>query len=257
MVVMNIKRGKGMATRQKSVSRSILRSEKFWELSSDNVRLFFILLLLNLDNIGRGLANKYYLKGKIYEKSDATAERCEDFLTECSDVGLLIYYEIEGVKYVQDPKHLNHNKIVGNMKAESVYPEPPQALIEKWCNSTGQVYTLSNLIKLNLSEDKDKDKDKDIKTGLKTNPSLINKIVEDLNKQCSTSYKPTSQKTRKYISARIREGFKFEDFQRVHRIKCAEWKGTDMEKYLRPETLYGTKFESYLNQKEKSGKKYV
>jgi uncharacterized phage protein (TIGR02220 family) len=90
-----------------------------------------------------------------------------------------------------------------------------------------------------------------------SNQPFINAVIEDLNKQCSTSYKPTSQKTRKYISARIREGFKFEDFQRVHRIKCAEWKGTDMEKYLRPETLYGTKFESYLNQKEKSGKKYV
>ena len=29
--------------------------------------------------------------------------------------------------------------------------------------------------------------------------------------------------------------------------KCNEWLGTDMEKYLRPETLFGTKFESYLN----------
>lgn len=31
--------------------------------------------------------------------------------------------------------------------------------------------------------------------------------------------------------------------------KTAEWKGGDMDQYLRPETLFGTKFESYLNQK--------
>lgn len=30
--------------------------------------------------------------------------------------------------------------------------------------------------------------------------------------------------------------------------KVAEWKGTDMEKFLRPETLFGNKFEGYLNQ---------
>ena len=32
--------------------------------------------------------------------------------------------------------------------------------------------------------------------------------------------------------------------------KAKEWMGTDMEKYLRPETLFGSKFENYLNQQE-------
>ena len=41
-----------------------------------------------------------------------------------------------------------------------------------------------------------------------------------------------------------------EDFQRVIDNKCADWKGTEWEKYLRPATLFGTKFESYLNQKQ-------
>ena len=39
-----------------------------------------------------------------------------------------------------------------------------------------------------------------------------------------------------------------EDFENVIEKKCAAWKGTEMEQYLRPETLFGTKFESYLNQ---------
>ena len=38
-----------------------------------------------------------------------------------------------------------------------------------------------------------------------------------------------------------------EDFKAVIDYKVSEWKGTKMEDYLRPETLFGTKFESYLN----------
>ena len=99
--------------------------------------------------------------------------------------------------------------------------------------------------------------DKSSECNNQPNLPIINAVIEDLNKQCSTSYKPTSQKTSKHISARISEGFTIEDFKKVHRTKSSEWKGTDMEKFLRPETLYGNKFESYLNQKEKSVKRYV
>ena len=33
--------------------------------------------------------------------------------------------------------------------------------------------------------------------------------------------------------------------------KSREWLGTDFEKYLRPATLFGTKFENYLNEANK------
>ena len=39
--------------------------------------------------------------------------------------------------------------------------------------------------------------------------------------------------------------------------KCVEWMNTDMQKYLRPETLFGTKFESYLNQDVKPTSKNI
>ena len=49
--------------------------------------------------------------------------------------------------------------------------------------------------------------------------------------------------------ARLNEGYSLDDFKQVIEKKVNEWKGTEMEKYLRPETLFGTKFENYLNQK--------
>jgi uncharacterized phage protein (TIGR02220 family) len=73
-------------------------------------------------------------------------------------------------------------------------------------------------------------------------------IIDHLNLRIGTSYKATSKKTQSLISARWKEGFKIDDFKAVVDKKCVEWAGTDMEKYLRPETLFGTKFEGYLNQ---------
>ena len=88
-------------------------------------------------------------------------------------------------------------------------------------------------------EDKEKDIDKDI---------YIN-IISYLNQKAGTNYKPSSKKTKTCIHARLSEGFTLDDFKTVIDKKCAEWIGTDFETYLRPETLFGTKFEGYLNAK--------
>lgn len=72
-------------------------------------------------------------------------------------------------------------------------------------------------------------------------------IIEYLNSCAGTSYKHSSKKTQSCIHARLADGFTLEDFKIVIDKKCAEWIGTEYEKYLRPETLFGTKFEGYLN----------
>lgn len=76
-------------------------------------------------------------------------------------------------------------------------------------------------------------------------------IIDYLNLKANTHYRHTIKKTQTLINARFNENFTLEDFKKVIDNKVNEWKNTDMEKYLRPETLFGTKFESYLNQKEK------
>ena len=81
---------------------------------------------------------------------------------------------------------------------------------------------------------------------------LINKyiveILDYLNQRANKNFKSTTNKTQTLINARINEGFTLEDFKTVIDKKCIEWMNTEMEKYLRPETLFGTKFEGYLNQ---------
>lgn len=73
-------------------------------------------------------------------------------------------------------------------------------------------------------------------------------VILYLNQQTGKNYKSTTKKNQTVIRARTDEGFSLDDFKRVIDNKVAEWKGTNMEKYLRPETLFGTKFEGYLNQ---------
>lgn len=74
-------------------------------------------------------------------------------------------------------------------------------------------------------------------------------IVEYLNKKANKNYKHNSDKTRRFIDARLNEGFTLEDFKKVIDNKCRSWLNDErMNQYLRPETLFGTKFESYLNE---------
>lgn len=78
---------------------------------------------------------------------------------------------------------------------------------------------------------------------------IFSVVIDFLNKAAGTQYKASSKDTRKHIRARISEGFTLEDFKTVISNKVAEWKGTQMEIYIRPATLFGTKFEAYLNQR--------
>jgi len=73
-------------------------------------------------------------------------------------------------------------------------------------------------------------------------------IINDLNLVLKTNYKATTQKTKELIKARLNEGFTIEDFKVVHRKMLKAW-GNDnkMRQFLRPQTLYSNKFESYLN----------
>lgn len=75
----------------------------------------------------------------------------------------------------------------------------------------------------------------------------IEEIVEYLNITLDKKYRSSSQFTN-HINARLDEGYTVDDFYKVIDNKYEEWHDTEMEKYLRPDTLFGTKFDIYLNQ---------
>jgi uncharacterized phage protein (TIGR02220 family) len=86
----------------------------------------------------------------------------------------------------------------------------------------------------------------------------FSEIVNYLNLKIGSNYRATTKKTKDLIKARWNEGFELDDFKKVIDNKAIEWsKDKKMINYLRPSTLFGTKFEEYLNQNQKGGGRHT
>ena len=81
--------------------------------------------------------------------------------------------------------------------------------------------------------------------------NIYSLVIDYLNKKANTNYRASTKNTQSFINARVSEGYTVEDFKKVIDSKSKEWLNTDFEKYLRPTTLFGTKFENYLNEANK------
>ena len=126
-------------------------------------------------------------------------------------------------------------------------------------NSEHSVTSGNNVTRDKSLENRDKSLDnKDIHSPVSEEKTEqlakdIYEIISYLNQKTGCRYRESNQKNQSLIKARLKEGFTVEDFKTVIDNKVDDW-GHDKEmvKYLRPVTLFGTKFESYLNQKQQS-----
>lgn len=76
-------------------------------------------------------------------------------------------------------------------------------------------------------------------------------IIEYLNLKTGSKFKPTTKPYIQAIRSRLKEGYTVDDFKTVIDKKCREWKGTKLEKYLTPKTLFApSHFDTYLNSNE-------
>ncbi|HEN5820830.1 TPA: conserved phage C-terminal domain-containing protein [Streptococcus agalactiae] len=150
-----------------------------------------------------------------------------------------------------------------------------QAELEKFQPLSNKVPTE---IEIEIDKEKDKEKDKELDKEkeyiVEQSPTeylfpdwLEEKYVEQvkkgnpknfdyripiayLNQKMNSNYKFVKTNT-DLVKARLKDSYTLEDFKAVIDKKCSEWVNSDMEKYLRPSTLFNaSKFESYLNQPE-------
>ncbi|PSB71936.1 DNA replication protein DnaD [Bacillus sp. LNXM12-2] len=124
-----------------------------------------------------------------------------------------------------------------------------RVLFERYANDT-----LHDTLTTSGQKEKEKEKEKEKKDILSGKPTADEseipfKLITDLlNQMSEKNYRHTTPKTQQLIKARWNEGFRFDDFKKVILAKCFEWRDNpDMSKFLRPETIFGTKFEGYLN----------
>lgn len=78
-------------------------------------------------------------------------------------------------------------------------------------------------------------------------------IIDYLNEKANSSFTAKNKQTVRLLKARWNEGYRLPDFKAVIDIKGGQWMADPkMVSYLRPATLFGPKFESYLNEHRKS-----
>ena len=77
--------------------------------------------------------------------------------------------------------------------------------------------------------------------------SICQEVITYLNQVTNKNFNKNTASHHKYIKARLKEGYELKDFKHVVNVMAATWMGTDYERYLQPQTLFGNKFDSYLN----------
>lgn len=85
-------------------------------------------------------------------------------------------------------------------------------------------------------------------TEFTENASQVAEVIEHLNSVAGKNFRASTPETRKMIAARLKDGYTVDEMKKVIDHRWEMWRGTDMEQYMRPNTLFRpSKFENYLN----------
>lgn len=194
----------------------------------------FLIEIDSLDNeFGCFASNTYFSEFFGISKS-----RCSQVIKSLEEKGFIICkYEMDGktiksreIRVVRKPNDLF-------MKSNQPIKETKQGCLENLKdNNTLFNNTINNINNMSSATKSDKEIPYD-------------DIVNYLNERVGGQYKASTKLTRDKIKARWHEGYRLADFKKVIDNKVMNWTNTDFEQYLQPKTLFGPKFEGYLNEK--------
>jgi uncharacterized phage protein (TIGR02220 family) len=81
----------------------------------------------------------------------------------------------------------------------------------------------------------------------------VSEVINHLNLTTGTTcFLSTYPQNVRLVTAIIEAGYTVDDMKRVIDKKWKSWRGTKFEQYMRPSTLFGEKFENYLNEQRDS-----
>ena len=148
-------------------------------------------------------------------------------------------------------KFANRPAIIGQSRP-AIIGQSEKASSDNSVQQTGQICPESSAKNVRSKEDIKHIYKSDIKEDIYCRDEKIpfSEIVDYLNLKAEKNYRSNIAKTHDLIRARFNTGFDLKDFKKVIDIKTLQWKDDPaMNKFLRPETLFGNKFEGYLNEK--------
>ena len=237
---------------RRMVSKTVTQTQKFLRLPLEAQALYFHLILNSDDD---GLVEAFPVVRMIGSSEDSLGLLViKQFIKPLGEDMVYFITDFNEQNKIRPDRHkpsIHRDLAVeklglevdGNRLVDTTKTALPKALPSCW-TSDGQVTDKCPHSIVEYSIDKD---------SIEQSPPY-EEIISYLNQKLGTKYSHTSRDTKKHIQARSREGFTLDDFKHVIDVKVSEW-GNDskMSSYLRPKTLFGTKFESYLNQKLPNG----
>ncbi|APZ82122.1 TPA: phage protein [Streptococcus agalactiae] len=226
-------------------SRKITETDRFLEMPLSSQALYFH---LNMGADDEGFIDKAKTIQRTIGASDDDMKLliAKGFLIPF-DSGVVVIRHWRIHNYIQSDRF--QSTLYQSEKAQLEYDKSKTASLKPIGNCIQNVSKMETQVRLSKgSLDKD---------SLTTYPTVSDNEEEDipykeiisyLNEKANRNYRPNIQKNKTLIKARWSEGFRLDDFKHVIDTTVKDWSGTKYEKYLRPETLFGSKFEGYLNQ---------
>ena len=214
------------------IHKSVSSSKKLASLSKESL-ILFTMLIPHFNAHGKLNGSPNFIKGEVVPRLKwATVPIIGKCLQEISEKTSVKWYVVDELQYLQSLKWTDYQTLRPERMGDDKLPD----------YSGSETGLVPHEVKSKLSISKGEGK------GNPADGGECVEIVDFLNQTLGTSYKPDAKGTVKFINARVKEGYTVKDFERVITTKAEEWTGTEFAKFLRPETLFGNKFDGYLNQ---------
>jgi uncharacterized phage protein (TIGR02220 family) len=215
--------------------KPFIYDEKYKKLSN-NAKLMYMLLFGRLElsvkngwNDRKGNVFQYYTNEQLMIDLNSSEKTIIKVKKELREVGLL-----EEVRQGNNlPNRIYISQVDGTVENTVLELEKVQhGAVENTVLELEKVQT--NKIDINDTDN----------NNIK---SICQEVITYLNQVTNKNFNKNTASHHKYIKARLKEGYKLKDFKHVVNVMAATWMGTDYERYLQPQTLFGNKFDSYLN----------
>jgi len=241
------------------MSKSIIKSDTFLDMPATTQNLYFH-MLLDADDDGFINAPKSIMRMIGAKDDDMKVLAAKQFVIPFES-GVVVIKDWKIHNYIQNdrykPSTLPERDLLNIQKDKTYTLKSDVSRMDTECIQTVSIGK-DRLGKVRLGKDrigKDRVGKDSIDTLCHVSHDDVDKshyeIIEYLNLKTGSKFKPTTKPYVQAIRSRLKEGYTVDDFKTVIDKKCREWKGTKLEKYLTPKTLFApSHFDTYLNSNE-------
>ena len=244
---------------RRMMSKSIIKSDTFLDMPATTQNLYFH-MLLDADDDGFINAPKSIMRMIGAKDDDMKVLTAKQFVIPFES-GVVVIKDWKIHNYIQNdrykPSTLPERDLLNIQKDKTYTLKSDVSRMDTECIQTVSIGK-DRLGKVRLGKDrigKDRVGKDSIDTLCHVSHDDVDKshyeIIEYLNLKTGSKFKPTTKPYVQAIRSRLKEGYTVDDFKTVIDKKCREWKGTKLEKYLTPKTLFApSHFDTYLNSNE-------